>query len=163
MIKKVSSKIVYKNKWMSVREDKVVFPNGEKGIYSVVDKASFALIIPMFENGFQLVNQYRYSVSARYWEFPQGAYEEQPNIDPLVLAQEELREETGLTANILQKIGFFYEAYGYSTQGFHIFLATDLNAGEAKREESEQGMVTKKVSFTQFEQMVLDGSIVDAP
>ncbi len=66
MIKKVSSKIVYKNKWMNVCEDKVVFPNGEKGIYSVVDKASFALIIPMYENGFQLVNQYRYSVSARY-------------------------------------------------------------------------------------------------
>ena len=46
MIKKISSNEVYKNKWISVREDTVAFDNGAEGIYAVVDKPDFVLIIP---------------------------------------------------------------------------------------------------------------------
>lgn len=142
MIKQLSTKTVYENKWMKVREDQVEFSNRSKGIYGVVEKPDFAMIIPFEKKGFHLVKQYRYPVQGSYWEFPQGSYEENPNVDPAELAKGELKEETGLEAGKIKKIGYLYEAYGFSNQGFHIFLAEDFQKGEQKLQDSEQGMET---------------------
>jgi 8-oxo-dGTP pyrophosphatase MutT (NUDIX family) len=121
MIKRLSSKIVYENPWMKVREDQVEFPNGHNGIYGVVEKDDFVIIIPFDGVSFYLVNQYRYPIEQETWEFPQGKHEGDPNIDIKKLAGEELQEETGLTANTIQKIGFLHEAPGYSKQGLRVF------------------------------------------
>ncbi|HSX25330.1 MAG TPA: NUDIX hydrolase, partial [Candidatus Andersenbacteria bacterium] len=139
MIKQLSSRIVYENKWMKVREDEVEFQNGSKGIYGVVDKPDFALIVPFTGNGFYLVRPYRYTIHNSFWEFPQGAYEENPDIDPKKLAAQELEEETGLVAKKLEEIGYQYEAYGMCSQGFHIFLAQDFEQKEQKLEAAEEG------------------------
>ena len=163
MIKQLSTKTVYENKWMKVREDQVEFANGGKGIYGVVEKPDFAMVIPLDKNGFHLVKQYRYPVGKSYWEFPQGSYEENPTIDPAELAKGELREETGLVATKIKKIGYLYEAYGYCNQGFHIFLAEDFNKGDQALEESEAGMETSFFSISQFEEMIASGEITDAP
>lgn len=163
MIKQLSSKTVYQNKWMTVREDAVEFSEGKTGIYGVVEKPHFALIVPLFKDGFQLVKQYRYPVGETYWEFPQGSYEENPEINPVELAKRELREETGLLAHSMEKIGFLYEAYGFSNQGFHIFLAEDLEQGEVDREISETGMISQQVSFEEFDSLIESGEIKDAP
>lgn len=163
MTKKLSSKVVYQNKWMTVREDQVEFPQGAKGIYGVVEKPHFALIVPLYPDGVQLVRQFRYPVNETLWELPQGAYEEGPDIDPAELARKELEEETGLRAGQMEKIGFLYEAYGYSNQGFYVFAARDLQPGTAQREASEAGMTTKKISFEEFAQLIKQGEIKDAP
>jgi hypothetical protein len=57
---------------MQLREDVIQRPDGSQGIYSYVEKPDFALIIPVERDGFHLVEQYRYPVSHRSWEFPQG-------------------------------------------------------------------------------------------
>src|SRR5690606_41318063 len=44
--KTLASTVVYRNPWMTVREDHVERPDGSRGIYGVVDKPDFALIIP---------------------------------------------------------------------------------------------------------------------
>lgn len=163
MIKKLSSRLVYENKWMKVREDDVVFPDGTKGIYGVVEKPHFALIIPEEKEHFYLVRQYRYPVEAAYWEFPQGSYEEQLGVDPRELAAKELQEETGLMAKEIIKLGFLYEAYGFSNQGFYIFLARDFTSGDQELEHSEQGMEVGRFSCQEFEAMVQRGEITDAP
>jgi 8-oxo-dGDP phosphatase len=67
-IERVSSRIVYQNPWMQLREDVIQRPDGSQGIYSYVDKPDFALIIPVERGGFHLVNQYRYPVSHRSWD-----------------------------------------------------------------------------------------------
>ena len=54
-----SSREVYRNAWMTVREDEIVRDDGSTGIYGVVDKPDFALIIPQDDTGFWLVEQYR--------------------------------------------------------------------------------------------------------
>lgn len=126
MIKQLSTKTVYENKWMKVREDEVEFSNGGKGIYGVVEKPDFAMVIPLDKDGFHLVKQYRYPVGKSYWEFPQGSYEENPVIDPTELAKHELQEETGLLATKITKVGYLYEAYGYCNQGFHIFFSREF-------------------------------------
>lgn len=163
MIKQLSTKTVYENNWMKVREDQVEFANGSQGIYGVVEKPHFAMIVPFENNGFHLVKQYRYAVQQSFWEFPQGSYEESPNVDPLELAKGELLEETGLVASSVKKIGFLYEAYGFSNQGFHIFLAENLEIKEQKLQESEAGMEVGFFTVSEFEKMIMNGEITDAP
>lgn len=148
---------------MKVREDEVEFPNGTKGIYGVIDKPDFALIVPLVDHSFYLVRSYRYPVEGSFWEFPQGSYEDDPNIDPKELALNESKEETGLLAKQIEKIGYQYEAYGFSSQGFHIFLARDFEQKERNLEATEEGMEVKRFSIAEFEQLVRDGEVRDAP
>src|SRR3989344_8234639 len=163
MIKKLASRVVYENKFIKVREDETELRDGSKGIYGVVEKADFALIIPFTGTHFFLVHQYRYPVEDSFWEFPQGSHEENPSIQPVDLARQELQEETGLTAKKMEKIGYLYEAYGMSNQGFHIFLAQELEQGKQQLEVSEEGMRVEKFSVNDFEKMVQQGEIKDSP
>jgi len=163
MIRQTSTKTVYKNPWMTVREDKVEFPNGHKGIYGVVEKDHFALIIPFDGTHFHLVEQYRYPTGEQSIEFPQGKHEDNPTINPIDLANAELEEEIGLVANEMNEIGFLFEAPGYSNQGFHIFFATDLSEGQKKPDVTETDLVHHKMTIEEFEQAVLSGKITDAP
>ena len=161
-IETLSSTVVYKNRWMSVREDKIRRMSGSEGIFGVVDKPDFVVILPV-ENGFiHLVEQYRYPVEGRFWELPQGSWEGNPGIDPLQLAAAELEEETGLIANRMEYIAHQYLAYGFSSQGYHIYLASELTATSNKLEEEEEGLVTKKFPLAEFESMILNGIIKDA-
>ena len=73
-------------------------------------------------------------MKGRYWELPQGSWEEAPRAEPLEMARGELREETGLEAARMIYAGHLFEACGYSNQGFHIFFATGLRRGNADLE-----------------------------
>jgi 8-oxo-dGTP pyrophosphatase MutT (NUDIX family) len=156
-----ASRIVYENRWMRVREDAIERQDGSPGIYGVVEKTDFAVIVP-FDNGLiHLVEQFRYPVQGRYWELPQGSWEDAPGTDPLDLARAELREETGLTAESMLHVGHLYECYGYSTQGYHIYLAQGLEAGEAKRDQTEQDMVSRAFPLEEVLSMIAEGVIKD--
>ena len=111
-IETTGSRIVYGNRWMRVREDRIERTNGTPGLYSVVEKLDYSLIMPRDDEGVFLVEQYRYPVRARYWEFPQGTWEERPEADPLEVAREELEAETGLRAESLFGLGDLFGAYG---------------------------------------------------
>ncbi|EEE48084.1 NUDIX domain-containing protein [Roseibium alexandrii] len=161
---KLSRKTVYKNRWMQVHEDAVRFPDGSEGIYGLVDKPDFALIIPRHDDGrFQLVEQYRYPVGGRYWEFPQGSWEGVQNADLEQVALGELEEETGFKATSLTKLGHLFEAYGFSNQGFDIFLAEGLTPGEVNRENAEQDMATAAFTRAEITDLIRSGGIKDAP
>src|SRR6267142_2955820 len=91
--------VVYENRWMRVREDTIRRRDGSNGIYGVVEKPDFVVIIPVEDDGrLYLVEQFRYPVKGRYWEFPQGSWEQIEGADPLEMALGELREESGLDA-----------------------------------------------------------------
>ncbi len=80
---------VYRSRWMSLREDEIVRADGTPGLYGVLSKADFAIVIPRHDDGsFTLVEQFRYPIGERCVEFPQGADEQQPDIDPLELAKQ---------------------------------------------------------------------------
>jgi 8-oxo-dGTP pyrophosphatase MutT (NUDIX family) len=160
-----SSREVYRNAWMSVREDEVLLPDGQPGLYGVVDKPDFALVVPRDDDGdLWLVEQYRYAVRRRSWEFPQGSWS--PTSEgaggPAELASAERREETGLGATHLQHLGHLDEAPGFCSQGFDVWLATGLIAGPPEREVTEQGMGTRRVTDAEFRRMVRAGHVADA-
>ena len=157
-----SSTVVYVNRWMTVREDKTLRHDGAEGTFGVVEKPDFALVIPYVNGGFHLVEQYRYPVQGRYWEFPAGAWEGESHVDPLVLARGELAEETGLESATMTPLGYLYEAYGYSTQGFHVFLATDLTVGATQLDAEEVGLITRWFSEAEVWQLLADGRFKDA-
>ena len=57
---------------MTLREDDIRRPDGSIGIYSVVDKPAYALVVAQDGDRFHLVEQFRYPLGERRWEFPQG-------------------------------------------------------------------------------------------
>ncbi|MEV4280817.1 NUDIX hydrolase [Actinoplanes xinjiangensis] len=162
-MEQVSSRVVYHNPWMTVREDEVRRPDGTAGIYGVVEKPDFALVLPRWRDGFWLVEQFRYPVGRRAWEFPQGSWGAGADGDQVALARRELAEETGLRAGEMIHLGHLYEAYGYCTQGFDVYLASGLAEGEPDREASEQDMVHRAFTDEEIITMIRTGAIVDAP
>ncbi len=163
-IKRLSRRTTYENRWMKVHEDTVRFPNGADGIYGVVDKEDFVLVIPRHDDGrFQLVQQYRYPVSGRYWEFPQGSWELKPGTDPEQVALGELEEETGLRAGRVRKLGHLFVACGFSNQGFNVFLAEQLHPGTLARDPEEQDMQTAEFTRDEITGLIASGQIKDSP
>ena len=161
-ITQLSSEIVYRNKWMIVREDKIQRESGNKGVFGVVEKPDFVVIVPVQNDAIYLVEQYRYPVKSRYLELPQGSWELEPDADPLAVAVGELREETGLIAGQMKYVGHQFLAYGYSNQGYHIYFATQLRQGPTQLDSEEEGLLTRKIKIQDFEKMLIDGVIKDA-
>lgn len=169
-IARLSRREVYRNKWMRLYEDQIerIDPaTGARvpGIYAVVEKEPAAIIIPLErdDDGAEfvyLIEQYRYTVGARFFEFPQGAWEVD-DADPEVLARGELAEETGLRAGRMTKLGSQWIAYGAMRQIHHVFLAEELTAGEMDRDAEEHDLTMHRVSVAEFEQMMLDGRVMD--
>lgn len=158
-----SSRLIYENQWMRVREDVIRWQDGSKGIYGVVEKPDFVVIVPAEpDQSLYLVEQYRYPVRARHWELPQGAWEQAPDADPLDVARGELQEETGLAAGRMTYVGHLFQGYGYATQGYHIFLAQDLAHGMARPDTEEQGLVARRFTLAAVVGMMESGRIKDA-
>ena len=158
----LSSRQVYANSWMTVREDAVRRPDGTNGIYGVIDKPTFALVIPRDGDRLQMVEQFRYPVGRRRWEFPAGTAADRAEIDSAELAEQELREETGLVAGRMELIGRLEVAPGMSSQTGTVWLATDLTAGPAQREHTEQDMRTAWITAAEFETMARSGAMTDS-
>lgn len=163
MMETLSSHEVYRNAWLSVREDQVRHSDGSTGVFGVVDKSDFALVIPRDEHGLWLVEQYRYPVRRRAWEFPQGSWGTGTSGSEVELAAAELREETGLQAEELRHLGYLNEAYGFCSQGFHVYLATGLHPGPPARERTEGDMRHRQVPERELRDLITQGDVVDAP
>lgn len=163
-IKTISTREVYRNPWTSVREDVIERANGQRGIYGVIDKDPACIVIPLEATPggefLWLVEQFRYTVGARCLEFPQGGWE-RPDVVPEDLARGELREETGLTAQRMTHLAALQLAYGVMNQRQHVFLAEGLTSGEAQPDAEESDLLVRRIAVAEFEQMLLDGGIVD--
>ncbi|KWX23035.1 NUDIX hydrolase [Mycolicibacterium wolinskyi] len=162
VIRQVSTREVYRNNWLTLREDDIVRPDGSTGVYAVVDKPTCALVIPCDGDRFHLVEQFRYPLGLRRWEFPQGTAPEQQHLEPAELAERELREETGLRAASVVRLGQLDVAPGMSSQRGWVFLATGLTEGEHEREHEEQDMHSEWFTRAEVERMIRDGGITDA-
>jgi 8-oxo-dGTP pyrophosphatase MutT (NUDIX family) len=165
-IERLSTREVYRNNWMTLREDAIRRQDGSDGIYGVIDKPAYALVIARSpaEDGdrFRLVEQFRYPLGLRRWEFPQGTAPGLAEAEPAELAARELREETGLRAATMTALGMLDVAPGMSSQRGQVFLATELTEGAPDREPEEQDMRSAWFGRRDLERMIRDGEITDA-
>jgi 8-oxo-dGTP pyrophosphatase MutT (NUDIX family) len=157
----LSTKPVYENPWISVREDQIINPGGGKGIYGVVHFKNKAIgIIPVdAEGNTYLIGQYRYALNEYSWEIPMGGGP--IGIDLLASAQRELKEETGFTARRWTNIARLHTSNSVTDEEGFVFLAEDLVAGETEFEETED-LKIRKVLLAEAVRMVLDNEITDS-
>lgn len=159
--KKISSKQVYDNPWVSVHHQEVIKPNGEPGIYGMAHFKNFAAaVIPLdHDNNTWLVGQYRYTLNEYSWEIPMGGGVLDSDI--LEAAKRELKEETGMEANIWTSLGNIHTSNSVTDEVGYLFLAEDLTFGEAEPDDTEI-LSLKKVSLSEAVRMVMDSEITDS-
>jgi len=157
-----SSRLVYENRWMRLHEDRLEQADGSPGLYAWIEKPPAAVIVALDGEQVWLVEQYRHPVGRRFWELPQGAWEDTPDAPAEELARGELAEETGLRARELERLGTLYFAYGMSDQRFDVWLATGLEPGPRAPEATEHDLRCARFPVAEFEAMIRSGEIADA-
>lgn len=157
----LASKQVYENDWIKLVENQVINPNGNKGIYGKVSFKNKAIgIIPLDENGYTwLVGQYRYTLDEYSWEIPMGGGP--LSIDPLVSAQRELLEETGLIAKKWSRILRIHTSNSVTDEEGFVYLAEDLSQSIPEYDDTE-AITIKKIPLKKVYDMVLDNKITDS-
>jgi len=156
----ISTRRIYDNRWIGIREDAVLQPDGEPGIYGVVHFKHIAIgVLAVEDENIYLVGQYRYPLEQYSWEIPEGGCPQ--GEDPLAAAQRELEEETGLRAADWRKMGEAHLSNSVSDELAIWYLATGLTQGEDRPEGTEQ-LKVRRVSFNEALDMAMRSEITDA-
>lgn len=156
----ISTRLVYQNAWIRVREDQVIQPDGVPGIYGVVEFHGCVGVLPIdAEGNVHLVGQFRYPLQQYSWEIPEGGCH--PGEAPLEAAQRELQEELGLEAGRWELLGISHLSNSVSDETAYYYLATNLTQREATPEGSEQ-LEHRIVPFAEALRMVLHSEITDS-
>lgn len=156
-----ASRTVYENPWLRLTEHDVTRPDGEPGLYGVVEFANLAIaILPLFEDGTTvLVGQHRFPQDRYSWEIPEGGGP--LDVPPLDSARRELKEETGLEAANWREILRMDLSNSVTDEEAIGYIATGLTQGEAAPEGTEV-LQTRRVPFRMALHEAVSGRITDA-
>lgn len=159
--KTLDTRLVYENPWIRVREDRVLRPDGQPGIYGVVHFRNRAVgVLPVEDDGqIWLVGQHRYPLDLYSWEVPEGGCPE--GEDPLDCARRELREETGLVAARFETIATSHLSNSVSDEFAIIYRATGLSKGRSEPEGCEQ-IDVRRMPFEEALDLLDRGEITDS-
>ncbi len=158
---KHSSKVIYENPWMQIREDRVTNPGGGQNDYGYVHFKNRAIaILPLDDEGCTwLVGQQRYTLDEYSWELPMGGGP--LNEDPLAAAKRELKEETGLSAKDWSQVMKLHTSNSITDEVGYVFVARDLEKGETAFEETED-LSVRRLPLSDAIAMIDRGEITDA-
>lgn len=159
--KTCDTRVVYENPWITVREDSVIQPSGNEGIYGVVQTRIATGVVALTpDKQVVLVGQYRYPTNHYSWEIVEGGADD--NEEPIEAAQRELAEEAGLIATHWEPLGAdIHLSNCHSDEIAYLFLATDLSEVPQRPDETEELRVTRVPLLSAIE-MVESGVIKDA-
>ena len=158
----LSSREIYLNPWIRVREDQVLKPNGTPGIYGVVEYRNRAVgVVPIDNDGYTwLVGQYRYTHNRYEWEIPEGGCPEGESLEDC--ARRELLEETGLVASELEPLLLDIQlSNSIGDETAHLFIARGLTQETPQPEDTEQ-IAIRRLPLSEAIQMVTSGQIRDS-
>ena len=157
--KRLSEKILYENPWWTYKLDSFEISEGHRGEYHYVHTAGASLVIPVFPDGrLLLVRQFRYLCDRESLEFPCGGVKEGSSYEHT--ARQELAEEAGLEARILEYVGEFNPYNGVTNEMCRVFLAREFSPVESRpdaTEEFEQVIVTR----AELDRMIDAGEVWD--
>ena len=155
----VQSESMYQGRAFQVRKDLVRLPDGTTAQMDIVEHVGAVTIVPVDEDGrVWFVRQYRHATGKDLLELPAGTIE--PGEPPEVCAAREIREEIGMRAGQLRKLGEFFLAPGYSTEFMHIFLATGLVPDPLPGDQDEF-LSIEHIPLTELDRWVQSGAIQD--
>lgn len=156
----LKSEVLMKGRAFTIRRDHLKTPDGRDTKFEIIDHGGSVVIIPIDENGnVLLVRQYRHATGGDLLELPAGTLDD--NEDPEVCAAREIREETGMAARELTKLGEFYLAPGYSTEFMVVFLATGLSDDPLEADDDEF-LSVESIPVSEAIKMAERGEIPDA-
>lgn len=155
-----ASRTVYENRWIRVREDDVVRPDGGDGIYGVVEVRHPAVfVVPVTDaDEVVLVRMRRHTMDRETIEVPAGGTDGE---EPLLAAQRELREETGLEAGSWEDLGEVWSLNGVAHAPGRMFLARDLRPADSDDMAAEGISEVLTLSWSEIIAMVRRGEIID--
>lgn len=158
--KTLASREVYKNKWIRVREDDVLRPDGNPGLYGVIEiRPSVGVVALNDRDCVALVGQWRYALDRYSWEIPRGG-SNVGETDMLAVAQRELEEEAGVRAKNWLRLSAVDICNGVANDVQTLFLATELT-NAAMNLDPEEDITVKWQSFDEAVKMVMDGRITE--
>lgn len=150
----------YHGPLLHVYHDRVRLPNGDESGRDYIKHQGAVCIVPVTEDKRVYVErQFRYPLDMVITEIPAGKldYAEE---DRLSAAKRELREETGLTADVWTDLGDFFPAVAYSTERITMYLAQGLHEGE-RHLDKDEFLNIETVPLEELVKAVMDGEIVD--
>ena len=154
------SEILMKGRAFAIRRDHLKTPDGRETKFEIIEHGGSVVIIPVDENGnMLLVRQYRHATGQDLLELPAGTLDGGEN--PEICAAREIREETGMAAGTLTKVGDFYLAPGYSTEFMVVFLATDLSHNPLEA-DADEFLSMEAVQVAEAIKMAERGEMPDA-
>lgn len=156
----VSSEGIYEGKWLSVRKDNIVKPDGSGATYEIVERRDVVIIIPFSEEQFTLVRQYRYAMDEDSIEFPQGFVEDGES--PEDAAKRELMEEVGMVGEI-KKLGELNTSSGFMEQTLHIYQALFKERTHQKLDDTEGDLRVLQLSSEELKDLIRSGKIKNSP
>jgi len=159
--KKLESRVVFDNPWITVFEDRVVNPGGGRNDYGHVHFKNRAVaIVPLDEDANTwLVGQDRYTLGTFTWELPMGGAPLEET--PLDAARRELKEETGLTAVKWTELMQLHTSNSITDEAGIVFIAEGLTEGQSELEETEN-IELRKLKLSEAVDMAVRGEITDA-
>jgi ADP-ribose pyrophosphatase len=156
----VTSRDVYANPWIRVREDVAEMPDGRTTLYGVVQCRPCIGVLPFLdERTVVLVGQYRYVAGHFAWEMPTGAM--RPGESEEAAVQRELAEEAGYEAARLVKLCRFHSSKSVMEETAHIYRAEGLRA-VARDGDDTEFIEVRPFAFEEVLRMVEASQIVDA-
>jgi ADP-ribose pyrophosphatase len=157
-----SSRTVYQNPWLRLREDLVELPTGRTTIYGVVSTGACVGVLPFLDaDTVVLVRQYRYVARRHTWEMPTGGV--MPGEPIQAAAQRELAEESGYRAGRLDPVCVYHTSKSVMDETAHLFLAFDLTRAEDQPAPDEtESFQVRPHRFDDVLGMVDSGEIVDS-
>lgn len=155
-----STREIYRNKWMALREDVAIMPNGRETIYGVCTFGQCVGVLPFVDaDRVVLVRQYRYVQQEDFrWEMPTGGIKEGESAEDA--AQRELAEEAGYIAGRLERINTYYTSKSVCDETAHLFIGYDLIQESLPPDDTEFFEV-KVFPFGEALQMVRESQIRD--
>ena len=135
--KTLSTREVYKNKWMRLREDLAELPNGHTTIYGVCEFGECVGVLPFVDDRHVvMVRQYRYVHQENHrWEMPTGGI--RPGETPEQAAQRELMEEGGFRAGQLIWVSSYHTSKSVCHETAHLYIGRELAPADAPPDETE--------------------------
>jgi len=157
----LGTRIVWENRYVTLRQDSVRFPDGAEGDYTFIERPTYVIVAAVEDGAIWMVEQWRHPLRARSWELPMGVAPGGAATPIDEAARIELREETGLTAAEWRRLGEIAPAPALIAQTGVLFLATGLIRGAQQLEPTEQDLIARPWPVEEAIAAALDGRIRD--